>query len=51
MRFFSGVPSHVDYQHVLSFEGFLLSGTVLPLANEAFLVGVYVVIRNVLKNK
>ena len=34
MRLFSRVPSHVNHQHVLSFEGFFLPGAILPLADK-----------------
>ena len=51
MWFFSGVPSHVNDQHVLSFEGLLLSAAVLPLTNESLLVHPDVVVVQMLKGK
>lgn len=48
VRFFTGVPSHVHDQHVLSLEGFFLPRALLPAANKALLVGVYVIVVDML---
>lgn len=48
MRFFSSMSSHVNDQHVLSFERLLLSIAFLPLTHKALLVGVYVIVGDVL---
>ena len=48
VRLLSSVPSHVNYKHVLGFEGLLLPGTVHPAANKLLLLPVDVVIINVL---
>lgn len=42
------MPSHVHHQHVLRFERFLVSGTILPLTHERFFVRLYVVVDYVL---
>ena len=51
MRLLPGVSSHVHHQHVLGLEGLRLPAALLPLAHEALLVGVDVVIGDVLQNK
>lgn len=48
MRLLSSVSPHMHYQHVLSFEWFLVPGTADPAANERLLAGVNVVCVNVL---
>ena len=47
--FLSGVPPHVDDQHVLRLERLLLSTALPPLADKRLLVRVDVVVRNVLQ--
>lgn len=48
MRLFARVPPHVNDEHVLSFEGFFVPGTLLPAADEALLVRVDVIVVDVL---
>lgn len=48
VRFLASVSAHVDDQHVLRFERLLLSGTLLPAADETLLVGMNVVVVDVL---
>ena len=48
MRLLARVPPHVNDEHVLGFERFFVAGTFLPAADEAFLVGVDVVVVDVL---
>lgn len=48
--FFSGVPSHVDYQHILSFEWLLFPCTLLPATDKLLLLPMNVIIIDVLKN-
>jgi hypothetical protein len=43
MRFFTGMPSHMNHQHILSLEGLLLSRAFLPSTNEDLLVGMNVI--------
>lgn len=40
MRLLSSMSPHVDHQHVLRFERFLVSGTSNPAANEGLLASV-----------
>lgn len=44
MRFLASVSSHMDYEHVLSFEWFLRPWAGLPLADKQLLVGSYVIV-------
>ena len=47
--FLSGVPPHVDDQHVLRLERLLLPTALSPLADKSLLVRVDVVVCNVLQ--
>ena len=47
--FLSGVPPHVDDQHVLRLERLLLTTAFSPLADKRLLVRMDVVVRNVLQ--
>ena len=49
MRFLSRMSTEMNDQHVLGLERLLLTSTILPLANEALLIGAHVVIIQVLK--
>ena len=49
MRFFPGVPPHVDHQHILCLERLLFPATLAPSTDEGFLVGLYVVYIDMLK--
>lgn len=56
MRFFAGVSSHVNHQHVLSLERFFVPRTSLPATHKRFLVavnviGVYVTDELILREK
>lgn len=42
------MPPHVHHQHVLCFEWFLVSGTILPLAHERLFVRLDVIVNYVL---
>lgn len=44
VRLVSGVSSHVHLEHIEGLEGFLVSGAVVPVAGEGFLVGITVVL-------
>ena len=44
VRLLPRVPAHVDHQHVLGFEGFLLSRTIEPPAHKLLLLSMDVVI-------
>ena len=48
VRLLPCMPPHVDHQHVLRLERFLLSWAVPPLAHKVLLVGVDVVVGNML---
>lgn len=45
---FPCMSPHVDHQHILGFEWFLLPGTIQPSAHELFLLTMYVVIVDML---
>lgn len=47
VRFFSGVPSHMNNKHILGFEWFFLSGALFPSTNKTFLVCMNVIIVDV----
>lgn len=51
VRLLTGVPAHVDNQHVLGLEGLLLSGAGLPAAHELLLLPVDVLIVYMLGNR
>jgi len=51
VRLLPGVPAHVDHQHVLSLEGLLLPGTLVPAAHKLLLLPVDVVVVDVLHRR
>ncbi len=44
VRFLSCMPSHVNHQHVLGFEGLFVTRTFLPATYKTFLVSVDVIV-------
>lgn len=48
MRFLAGVSTHMNHQHVLRLERFLLTAAILPSADERLLVGMDVIVVDVL---
>lgn len=51
MRLLPRVSPHVDHQHVLSLEGLLLPGTLIPATHKLLLLTVDVVVVYVLRRK
>ena len=48
VRFLSCMPSHMNYQHVLSFEGLFVTRAFLPATNKTFLIGVNMIVVDML---